>query len=360
MARLGFKEASEQLDFEFFLDRESIPYKYGRGVSGMQFNIKTCPHCGDDRWRTYIGEDTGLGNCFVCGEGLNTNKFIHLYLGSEKWSHTLNFLEELLKEQGWRPKRKAVVSVTENEVKLPASTPLPTEDGSNLVYLEQRGFTAEISAYFRLRYCQYGWWTFKDETGSKQTQTFSDRIIIPVYDLDGELKTFQGRDLTGKSNRKYLFPKELPGTGRYLLNGQNVVATNSACMGEGAFDVAAIKVAFDEDQNLRDVVPIGSFGKHLSYGSEDGDDQLGRFIQLKRRGLRNLTIMWDGEEKALIAALNAAKVLTGIGLKVRIALLPHEKDPNEVTPDVVRDAYYQAKTWSPALDVKWRLRNPYS
>lgn len=359
MARLDFQEVSNELDFEFFLDRESIPYKYGRGVSGMQFNIKSCPSCGDDRWRTYMGEETGLGNCFVCSKPLNKLNFIHEYVGTEKWRDTMIFAEDLLKEQGWRPKREAIVAIFDGEVELPNSIALPTEDGENLQYLESRGFDGDISRYFGFRYCQFGWWKFNDDDGSQQTQNFSNRVIIPVYDLDGKLKTFQGRDLGGNSLRKYLFPKALPGTGRYLLNAHNVTATDSACMGEGGFDVAAIKVAFDQDQALRSVVPIGSFGKHLSYGSEDADDQLGRLNMLKQRGLKNLTIMWDGEELALVAALNAAKLITGIGMTARIALLPFEKDPNEVTPEIVRDAYYAAKVWTPGLDVKWRLRNPY-
>jgi DNA primase len=359
MSRLSFEEVSDELDFEFFLDRESIPNKYGRGVSGMQFNIKTCPECGDSRWRTYMGEETGRGNCFVCGKGFNKLTFVHAHLGEDNWAHTMNYLNDLLKEQGWRPKREAVAALFDEEVELPTSTALPTENGENLVYLEQRGFSGDICKYFGFRYCQFGWWKFTDDDGAQKTQNFSNRVIIPVYDLDGKLKTFQGRDLHKDSDRKYLFPKALPGTGRYLLNGQNVVATDSACMGEGGFDVAAIKLAFDEEQDLRHVVQIGSFGKHLSYGSEDADDQLGRFNKLRQRGLKNVTIMWDGEKAALVAALNAAKLLTGIGMTARIALLPAGKDPNEVSPSVVRAAYYTAKTWTPALDIRWRLRNPY-
>lgn len=358
MARLSFQEVEEELDFDFFLDRESVPFKESRGVSGLQFQIKDCPDCGNSNWKTYMGGDTGRGNCFVCGRGFNKLSFIHLYLGSDKWGETMKFVEELLKDQGWRPKREALVSTFDGTVVLPTSIELPTPEGSNLQYLEQRGFNNEITKYFGFRYCQFGWWKFKEGEETKM-QEFSNRVIIPVYDLDGELKTFQGRDLSGTSNRKYLFPKELPGTGRYILNGQNVMATDSVCMGEGAFDVAAIKLAFDEDQDLRKVVPVGSFGKHLSYGSMEGDDQLGRFIKLKERGLKFVTIMWDGEKPALMAALNACKILTKAGLTARIALLPFEKDPNEVTGDVVRAAYYAAQKWTPALDIKWRLNGPY-
>jgi DNA primase len=252
------------------------------------------------------------------------------------------------------------VAVDPGEVKLPTSIELPTPEGANLKYLEDRGFGVDIARYFHLRYCEFGWWRFKNDDGEPQTQNFSNRVIIPVYDLDGTLRTFQGRDLSGQSEKKYLFPMQLPGTGRYLLNGQNVIATTEVVMGEGIFDVAATKMALHEDPALRHIVPIGSFGKHLSYGSPTGDDQLGGFIQLRRRGVKTVTIMWDGGTKELLAALQAAKLLTGIGLVARIALLPFEKDPNEVPPEVTRDAYYKARVWTPALDIQWRLRNPYA
>jgi DNA primase len=346
---------------EFFLERESAPFRVGRGVSGVQLHLQTCPDCGDDRWRTYFGIETGRGNCFVCGRGFSKLNFIRLQLGhgDDEWALTFREIEEILREQGWRPKREAMVKVEIGEIKLPISTPLPDENGQYTDYLSQRGIPPEISKYFGLRLCEFGWWAFKDGAETKM-QNFSNRIIVPVSDLDGTLKTFQGRDVLGFSDRKYLFPKELPGTGRYILNGQNCVATSRAAMGEGFFDVAAIKIAFDEDVALRDVCALGSFGKHLSYGDPVGDDQLGRFHSLMKRGLKELTIMWDGEVNALKAALDAAKKLSSIGLKIRIALLPFEKDPNEITAEAVRKAFYGAKPYTAQLDMLWRLQSPYS
>lgn len=283
----------------------------------------------------------------------------HFGHGDADWAQTFANLREVLQEQGWRPKREATAPVEYGPVTLPISLELPLEDGSTLPYLANRGFDPAICKYFEMRWCEFGWWTFLDQEGVRQTQNFSNRIIIPVFDLDGEIKTFQGRDLGGLSDRKYLFPMELPGTGRYLLNGHNVVATDHAVMGEGCFDIAAIKIALDKDVETRHVVPIGTFGKHLSYGDEHKNDQVGRLGQLMKRGLRIVTIMWDGEKNALTGALNAAKQMVAIGLTVRIALLPQDKDPNEVPADVVRKAFHEAQTWTPAFDIKTRLRNPY-
>jgi DNA primase len=359
MSRIS--ELAEELDLEFWLDRESKPFKLTRGASGMQINVRECPSCGDRRWRTYLNADTGRGNCFVCNQTFNKATFIHAALGEPAWRETGKHMEQVLREQGWRPKKLVSVAVEDGEIQLPTSFALPTPDGQNLIYLENRGIDADLARYFHLRFCEEGWWNFTKEDGSRGGQRFDMRVILPVYDLDGTLKTFQGRDVTGNAEvERYLFPKGLPGTGRYLYNGHNVGRAKQVAVGEGAFDVFSIKKALDEDVELRNVVAIGTFGKHLSYGSMDADDQLGRFIQLRREGLETVTIMWDGAKSALTAALDAAKLLKGIGLKVKIALLPRDKDPNEVLPVTVRKAFYAATPYDAKLDVMWRLRNPYA
>src|SRR5690606_9971530 len=109
--------------------------------------------------------------------------------------------------------------------------------------------------YFALRFCHKGLWKYRDEVRGNCFVDFSQRIIIPVFDLDGNLVSFQGRDITGKAEKKYLFPNGFASTGEHLYNGHNVQRTARIVVGEGAFDVAATKVALDGDPDLRDVVP---------------------------------------------------------------------------------------------------------
>jgi DNA primase len=365
------KELSDEFDMEQWLERESRPYKMTRGASGMQLNVKDCPTCDDGRWRTYLNAESGVGNCFVCNARFTKFGFVHQCLGFDPddkspggrahWVETFKHVKEALSEQGWRPKRTAVVAVEMGEVKLPESFELPTPEGQNLVYLSNRGIDNDLAKYFHLRFCTRGKFAFIMDDGRPGGQTFDGRIIIPVFDLDGVLRTFQGRiiDPAYDGPQKYLFPKGLPGTGRYLFSGQNAHRAKRVCMGEGVFDVMALKKAFDEESSFRDIVPIGSFGKHMSYGSMNGDDQLGRFIQLKTEGLEEVTIMWDGEPKALLAALDAASLLHGVGLRARVALLPADKDPNEVVGEVVRAAFQNATPYSAIQAIKWRLKNPY-
>lgn len=357
--RVDYRELGEELDFEFWLDREGVSYKLTRSSSGSEANIKVCPECGDRRWRTYFNPERGRGHCFVCAKSYNKLSFIKSYLDCN-WPTAISHVKEVLREQGWKPKRTITAAVENGSVSLPNSFEIPTELGENLIYLENRGITTDIARYFHLRCCVEGLWRYKNDSGNLAFQSFNNRLIIPVYDLDGSLKTFQGRDLTGTSDRKYLFPMDLPGTGRFLFNGQNAPRAKRLVMGEGAFDVMAIKMALDSETTTRDVVAVGSFGKHLSSGDDNANDQLGRFLELKRLGLEEVTIMWDGEEAATQSALSAAGKLSGLGLRVRIALLPKDRDPNEVPPEVVVRAFYSAERYDSALLIKWRVKRPYA
>lgn len=339
--RNDLEEALEAIDMESWLDREGIDYKVTRGSRGTQLNVKECPCCGNSKWKVYLNADNGLGNCFSgdCETKFNKWKFIKAHLGAVNTKDVVEHVKAVAAEQGWMPPVRHTAAVRDTaELHLPDSLELPIK-GRNLKYLDNRGITAALAQYFRLRYCQSG--------------HFQRRIIIPIYDLDGSLVSFQGRDVTGTAEQKYLFPSGFASTGAYLYNGQNAVGAKRIVIGEGAFDVMAIKAAFDEEQALREVVPVGSFGKHLSEGTENA--QLAKILRLKESGLQEVTFMWDGEKKATQDAVRAAMAVRRLGLVVRIAFLPKDKDPNEVAPSVVREAFWKAEAVTPMNAARIKL-----
>ena len=329
------REILDLLDMEYWLDREGLDYKVTEGSRGTQLNVKECPVCENSNWKVYLNAESGLGNCFAGdhppGENFNKWSFIRATLRNNSTSQVFEHIKQVAKEQGWRPPRKKSMGTTAGTFKLPRSVKLPYK-GKNLKYLTNRNITDEITEYFSLSYCHRGFFDVQD---------FSNRIIIPIYDMEGTLKTFQGRDITGKSERKYLFPKGLPSSGTLIYNGHNVRNTTRVVVGEGVFDVMALKIAMDEQMELRDVIPVGTFGKHLSTGRSD-EDQLHRFIILYKRGVKEITFMWDSEKEAIKAAVDSGLLLKKIGFNVRIAILPKGRDPNEVPPSVVQDAFWKA------------------
>lgn len=351
------QEALETIDMESWLDREGITYKITRGSRGTQLNIKECPCCGGSNWKVYLNAENGLGNCFSgdCETKFNKWKFIQASLGTGVSTRDLiEHVKSVAAEQGWHPKVRATASVRHtDELALPESIAMP-HNGRNLKYLDNRGITGDIAQYFRLSYSGAGFFAYTDDSGKARRQSYAKRIIIPIYGLDGELVSFQGRDITDSADQKYLFPPGFASTGAYLYNGQNAVGAARIVMGEGAFDVMATKIALDGDPALRDVVPVGSFGKHLSEGT--AESQVGKLIALKERGLREVTFMWDGEKRATQDAVKAALVVRSLGLVARIAFLPRDKDPNEVAPEVVRQAFWRAETLNPATAAKIKLK----
>lgn len=358
-------ELLDAIDMEYYMDREAIEYRSGMGSSGPQLNLRTCPVCGGNDWKVYIGSETGLGNCFhgSCGATFNKWSFIKAHLGDPGMPAIRAHIIDVAREMGWRPPVKIARAVELNtSFELPYSVPLPLEDGQNLKYLEERGVTGELAAYFHLRYCHDAWYNYTDPEGKRKGQNFGGRVIIPVFDLAGNLATFQGRDITGEADLRYLFPKALPATGRFIYNGHNALGAKAVCAGEGAFDTIAIKAAFNLEPGLREVVPVGTFGKHLS-GTLDGrsstDDQLGAIIEMRTRGLQEWTTMWDGEPAALEDAIKASDQIRKIGVRPYVALLPKGKDPNEVPPATVIQAYMRRVHLTPGNAVMLRLKNPY-
>jgi DNA primase len=349
------QEAIETLDIEAWLDDQGVTYKQARGARGRQANVKECPCCGNSNWKVYIGLETGLGNCFAgdCETKFNKWSFIKAQLGSDSNRDVVEHITSFAKSQGWRPKRKVAVAVNlDTALKLPKSIALP-HNQRNLKYLDNRNITGAISQYFSLRYSHDGEFVYQDDNGKTLAQDYSHRVIIPVFDLEGDLVTFQGRDITGEAPKKYLFPPGFASTGSVLYNGQNAHAAKHVVIGEGVFDVAATKIALDEQMELRDVVPIGSFGKHLSHG--DDHSQMAKLAKLRDGGLEMVTFMWDGEDKAIDAAIEAALMVKKIGLTARVAVLPEGRDPNEVPAAVVRDAFWKATTINPMAATRMKL-----
>lgn len=333
-------EALEQLDAETVLDMRGVDYRGQHGTHGWQLNIKDCPRCGNSNWKVYIGAETGLGNCFRCDETYNLFSFIRDHEGLSNRDAAEAFVQ-MAREVGWMPRQKTRDVQFKAELVLPDRIELPDKNGANLQYLKDRRVDDYLTQYFRLSYCHSGRFNYT-LAGDLRYQDYSGRVIIPVFDLDGNLVSFQGRDITGTAEKKYLFPVGHSSTASVLYNAHNAIGAERICVGEGVFDVIAIKRALDEDPEFRQVVPVGSFGKNFTI-RDTGGDQLAIVLKLIKQGLKEVVFMWDGEKDAIKAAINAALELKRYGLITRVAILPSGKDPDEAGDAVVRAAFRASK-----------------
>lgn len=355
----NLKKLLDDLDIRDYLDTNGIIYKTSRSRKGTQLIVRDCPVCGGDGWKVYLNEQTGLGNCFhgshPPGENFNKWSFIKASSGATSNKHVIDHIEGYMDALGYVIERDRTETTFKALSELPSPlVTLPNSEGGIPTYLFERNVTAKTCGYFKLHYSNDGAFRYKLD-GNEGTQDFYHRVIIPVFDLTGELKTFQGRDVTGTKQDKYRFAVGMPASGAYLYNGHNAFGKSHVIVGEGAFDVWSIQ-QFLWSQGMDDVEAVGTFGKHLSQTSDDGDDQLSAFLMLRDAGLKSVTFMWDAEPAATRDALKSCDLLSQYGIACRLASLPPGIDPNEATKSEIGKAIAQAQPYTKALQMKMRLK----
>lgn len=341
--------ALAKVDLENYLDMEGVGYRFSNGTRGQQLILDECPFCNEGGGKTYVNAETGLGNCFhgSCGVKFNKRKLFRQVSGLSGKAF-VDHIKATAENFGWMPKRERPV-VTMAALQFPKPmNPLPF-NGRELKYLQDRGVTAESCEWFNLSYChEKAWWGYNLSDGTEKWVNYSRRVIIPIMDLSGTLVCFQGRDVTGEQLPKYLFPVGFAVAGKHIYNANSFEdgVHNHLIVGEGAFDAIAIHQALKGDPGCKSMLAVATFGMHLS-GGDDG--QIDRFVQLRERGLKTVTLMWDGEGKAIAQAVKSGLQLAELGLQVRIAQLPAGYDPAQgpdgrnTPPMLVRKIIFEAQ-----------------
>lgn len=353
MSRVYSDNIWEEFSMEGFCCHSGIDHRISNGNSGEQISFKECPFCGDVRHKVFANAETGAGKCFVCDKTFNAYSFIKEYSGLSSPRDVYDVIRRYLKSEGWKPRKveKSARIDSQSDLIMPLNDP-----ATNHEYLNQRGIDSALVDYFDLRFCKNGYFIHTKPDGSDGFMSFKDRIIIPIYDIEGKLRSFQGRDITNTSERKYLFPPGFASTGSLLYNAVNVLGRKEVVMCEGAFDVFGAKIALDSLSDFRNVGVIGSFGKNLSMRETGGSDQLGELLKMKKVGLQNITIMWDGEAAATSAAIKTALNLIKYGFEVRVAVLPAEKDPGDASVSEILMAYRSAQLITSMTAARMKLR----
>jgi DNA primase len=341
--------ALEKINLENYLDREGVGYRHSYGTKGLQLQFDECPFCGEGGGKTYCNADTGLGNCFHGSCGAKFNKFTLIRKVSGLAGPAFaEHVKAVAQEMGWMPKKERA-EIVMGELKLPNHLDWLPHNGRELRYLAERGVTAASCEWFRLGYCHdKAWWRYLLDDGTEKFMNFSRRVIIPIFDLDGTMVSFQGRDVTGAQLPKYQFPNGYAVAGKHIYNGNGFTdgVHTHLVIGEGAFDGIAVHQAIQTEPGCRDMLGVATFGMHLSGGP---DSQLDRLVRLRERGLRTVTFLWDGEGRAIAQAVKSGLQVAGLGLQVRIATLPEGYDPAQgpdklpTPPAMVLEAIFKAQ-----------------
>lgn len=234
-----------------FIDYLEANFSCERVGGGRQLKVSgQCPFCGEDRGdlRLYVGVDTQLGQCFHCNKGFNGILFVKAHEGctTKQAIKIINgdpdaYIRDAGDEKPASPEPLAI---------FPEMVEMTFSDAACL-YMMERNITVEAMKHFRLKFCPSN-----TMIGDKVFYT-KNRIIMPIRDISGKLVSWQGRDITGRSGIRYLFPPQFKGS--ELLYNAHAIPTRPSylILVEGVFDAFGWWMAGATNV-------IASFGKKIS------------------------------------------------------------------------------------------------
>jgi hypothetical protein len=271
------------VDWKALLDSLGVPnWDAGKNVSPGHINIR-CPFCDDHSNHGGFDIEKGHYSCWRC-EGGHPVRALSLAAGIPQKT-----AEELIQRYttGSSPTRSRV-HASAKEITLPGGA----MQEPHRKYLEGRGFDPDELAFYHglLGTGISCMWEGID---------FKYRIIIPVYDLDGRLCTFQGRDYTGRQEIRYkCCPVEKAVVHhKHLLYGAEMCrARDHIVVCEGVFDQWRLGPG-----------SVATFGTSLTR------EQVSLLSMWPR-----VTMLFDPEEEAQERARKVARDLSACGCQVEV------------------------------------------
>ncbi len=313
----------------------------------------TCPFHGDKTPSFYVSPEKRFWHCFGCGASGDAFKFLMQLEGKTfpevveqlARDNHLDLAPERPEDRKRREHLAALGEVTERACQFFQKVLEDPRRGQlGREHLEKRGMQAETIKLFRLGYAPNAWNELGDflvkggaqvslavEAGllvpRKQAEgnydRFRGRLTIPIH-LDGRIVSFGGRLMEGESDAKYLNGPETPlyDKGRTLFGlaqaRESIRREEMAVLVEGYFDAIALHQA----------------GVHTAVASCGTSLTPAHLAALQKAGMKELAIVFDGDEAGLRATSRAAELCSGAGVAARVVLLPPGEDPDETVARV--------------------------
>lgn len=214
-----------------------------------------------------------------------------------------------------------------------------TEEGKaiGLSYFKERGFTTETMQTFELGYSPEKWEAFTENAikkgytlenlekvgltvvrNNKSFDRFRARVIFPIKSMSGRTLGFGGRILSNQAKAaKYLnSPESIIYDKSKILYGlftakQSIAKEDNCYLVEGYTDVIQMY-----QRGITNVVS--------SSGTALTADQ----IRLISRLTKNVTLLFDGDDAGLRAAIRGVDIILEQGMNVQICTFPKGEDPD--------------------------------
>ena len=311
--------------------------------------IGVCPFHKEKTPSFIVSPAKGIFKCFGCGKAGDSVRFImehEHYSYPEALRYLANKYGIIIEEKEQSPEELMAQNEREKMFNINTfaqqyfSNTMKNDDEGQAVgmsYFRERGFRDAIIDKFQLGYClnqrdafvQYALKNgySKDlllniglASGNEERMydKYQGRVIFPIHNLTGKVIGFGARILSGdKTKAKYLnspeseiYNKSQTLYGIYFAKNE-ISRLDNCILVEGYADVLSMHQAGIENT-------VASSGTSLTIEQ----------IRLISRYTKNITILYDGDNAGIHAALRGTDMILEEGMNVRIVLLPPDEDPD--------------------------------
>ena len=311
-----------------------------------------CPFHDDKTPSFMVSPTKGICHCFACGKGGNAVNFLmeHEQISypdalrwlAKKYNIEIHERELSAEEKQQATDRESMFIVNEWAKNYFIDILKKNPDGQaiGLQYFRSRGIRDDIIEKFKLGYAlpkrdalskaavaagykadylvKTGLCYRKDN--GELVDRYAGRVIFPWFSVSGKVNAFGGRLLDSRTKgvqQKYvnspesdIFHKERELYGLYQAK-REIAKQDHVYMVEGYTDVIAMHQC-----GICNVV--ANSGTALSVHQ----------IKALRRFTPNITLLYDGDEAGIHAAMRGTDMLLGEGMNVKVLLLPDGDDPD--------------------------------
>ena len=311
-----------------------------------------CPFHDDKTPSFMVSPTKGICHCFACGKGGNAVNFLMeheqiSYPDALRWlakKYNIEIQERELsaeeKQQATDRESMFIVNEWAKNYFIDILKKNPDGQAIGLQYFRSRGIRDDIIEKFKLGYAlpkrdalskaavaagykadylvKTGLCYRKDNC--ELVDRYAGRVIFPWFSVSGKVNAFGGRLLDSRTKgvqQKYvnspesdIFHKERELYGLYQAK-REIAKQDHVYMVEGYTDVIAMHQC-----GICNVV--ANSGTALSVHQ----------IKALRRFTPNITLLYDGDEAGIHAAMRGTDMLLGEGMNVKVLLLPDGDDPD--------------------------------
>jgi len=251
-----------------------------------------CPFHKDNTPSMYIHLGNGIFHCFSCRRQGSIESLFRELTGTSLYKTLgisvneftgFSFKPQVLPEENLDNLNKSIVLIIEGEL-----TPIESSPKA-LGYLRKRGISIKVANDMNFKYAEK---SYINKT------LFEKRLVIPIYEK-GSLIAVEGRDISGQSDKKVIYPKGSSVNTLYDLD--NLDTTQPLYATEGLMDLALLReypefknstAIFGAAVTRRQLHLLEKFDTVIYIPDNDkaGDSTLQTFKQHKMRNIKVLRL----------------------------------------------------------------------